>query len=552
MVVRHLIIMAFDQKTIAIPANHISESIRNLLRLLEAALPIRFVSIDRVAGMKIHGIIADITMTRFEKIARSLGVPILLCPVANPVYPAISGAKASFSNSPEAPHPFRGRAIEVTEPINTCMDHLPRSATSLCRTSDGGFWCRANEMHVRTDTTSWHPGLITQSDSLFDVFSGKRFLALLPWIEFLYHVIDDRCCPVEPLRACFMFDDPNLHWARYGHIRYDELAHHAIEGGYHVSFATVPADTWFVHCRAARTFAQNRSVFSLVFHGNNHTKNELAVANTSEKAHNLLQQALARIAGIERHRGLHVARIMAAPHGACSVETLQALAKCGFMGITISPGALRAHNPGCDWYRSMGLHMAEWAFGLPVFSRFRMSPHNYNAILLAAYLKQPIIIAGHHRDARNRYELIDKLASFVNGIGNVKWCDLESISNTNVQTRRDGEILTVKLFSRFAVLQFPHGIRMLECWLGGPVTDAETSLLFSVHNGNPAVQKAICTTQSPARFIVGEDSALNATISVDRGDHAFPSNYTKRIHVGALLRRLATEARDQIQGMVES
>ena len=50
--------------------------------------------------------------------------------------------------------------------------------------------------------------------------------------------------------------------------------------------------------------------------------------------------------------------------------------------------------------------MTEMVAGLPVISRFRISRECQNAILLAAYLDQPIIPVGHHQDVAGGLDLL--------------------------------------------------------------------------------------------------------------------------------------------------
>ena len=52
----------------------------------------------------------------------------------------------------------------------------------------------------------------------FQHLTETRFLNVVPLIEWLRALSDLRQWKFPPLRACFMFDDPNLHSERYGFI----------------------------------------------------------------------------------------------------------------------------------------------------------------------------------------------------------------------------------------------------------------------------------------------------------------------------------------------
>ena len=67
-----------------------------------------------------------------------------------------------------------------------------------------------------------------------------------------------------PVRACFLFDDPNLHRPTYGYVRYHDLVEEADRHDYHVSFAMIPLDGWFTHHATARLFRERSDRLSLL------------------------------------------------------------------------------------------------------------------------------------------------------------------------------------------------------------------------------------------------------------------------------------------------
>src|SRR5208283_5127567 len=117
----------------------------------------------------------------------------------------------------------------------------------------------------------------------------RRFLEMLPLLQWLREICAGASPVGPPLRACFIFDDPNLHWPRYGFVDYRQLAAQAEKENYHVSFATIPVDAWFTHSGTAGIFREHRSRLSLLIHGNNHTKRELARPYTEPERFFLLK-----------------------------------------------------------------------------------------------------------------------------------------------------------------------------------------------------------------------------------------------------------------------
>ena len=152
-----------------------------------------------------------------------------------------------------------------------------------------------------------------------------------------------------------MFDDPNLHWPTYGFIDFAQIAAHAQMHNYHVSFATIPLDTWFVHMPTAALFKQHSDRLSLLIHGNDHITEELARDYSEKERSRILLQALGRIGELEHRSGVVVSRVMVAPHGACSEKVLEEMAQLGFESACISSGSLRHYNGQATWLRTIGI-----------------------------------------------------------------------------------------------------------------------------------------------------------------------------------------------------
>ncbi len=91
--------------------------------------------------------------------------------------------------------------------------------------------------------------------------------------------------------------------------------------------------------------------------------------------------------------------------------------------------------------------------------RITIRPHWRTEAMLAAFLGQPIVIAGHHQDAANDLEALEEIAETVNGFGEVRWCSLTEIARANYTTRLDGATLSVSIGSRRILLPVPEGVR---------------------------------------------------------------------------------------------
>ena len=74
-------------------------------------------------------------------------------------------------------------------------------------------------------------------------------LPLLPLASFLLRVAEASGLKRAPL-AHILIDDPNLHRLRYGYLDFEELLARSAAEGWHMAFATIPLDSWFVDRRA--------------------------------------------------------------------------------------------------------------------------------------------------------------------------------------------------------------------------------------------------------------------------------------------------------------
>ena len=336
-----------------------------------------------------------------------------------------------FSDDPGVPFPFRGRSIrtKVCGEPRTLSLNPEEQPLAMCEF--GPVWVVSKGRAANHFRSAFSPPVLSADGSLKDVLNGQRFLEMLPLLHWLRGICARTIDCAPSLRACFMFDDPNLHWPRYGFVDYRQLAERAEKENYHVSFATIPLDTWFTHRGTAEIFRNEETRLSLLVHGNNHNKRELAQPYTVSERVCLLRQAVQRIERLERRSGLSVSRVMVPPHGACSEHMLAALPVCGFEAACISHGSLRAHNKTSAWTKTLGYRPFENVRGCPVLPRWGVTGDLKNTILLAAYLNQAIILRGHHQDLKDGPELLDDLAGFVNGLGSVEWMNMTDMVRAN-------------------------------------------------------------------------------------------------------------------------
>ena len=370
-----------------------------------------------------------------------------------------------FSIQPPLPSILLDRQIEANEIINIKALPQKEHMTILASKSGSPVWVIQETDRQYHHFVSLAVPELNKNESVFEYFNKNQFLQLLPFIIFLQTLTEDKRWVKPPLRACFMFDDPNLHWKTYGFVDFVKFVKHAKINNYHVSFATIPQDTWFFHKPTALLFQKNRDTLSLLIHGNNHTANELARHSSDQERNRNLLQALRRIDGFERRSKVEVSRVMTPPHGACSESTLRGMANLGFEAACISTGSLRRYNGQASWLRTLGMNSSDIIAGLPVFSRWALSNEYQNTILIAALLHQPIIIRGHHYDVSDGLHLLADISGFVNSLGTVKWSDMKGISRSHYLIRREENILQVRMLTKRIEILVPDHINHIyaEC-----------------------------------------------------------------------------------------
>lgn len=415
-------------------------------------------------------------------------------------------------------------------------------------------WAATPEERPEVHVAAMAPLELHEDESLRDRLAPGRWLALLPLVHFIQQVAGDDERSARPLRAAFLIDDPNLHWRSYGFLRYPELAADAAEHRYHVALAMVPFDAWFAHPATARLFHEPGSRLSLMMHGNNHVAGELGHAQ-SDEARALLAQALRRVARFERRSGVRVARVMAAPHGVCSEDAVAALLDLGFEGLCISrPYPWLARAPG-PWLRAPAeaQQVAGWApvdlvaGGLPMLLRTIMAPKEED-LVFRAYLRQPLILCGHHEEFADGLDPFRRAAELINSLGDVCWGSPGEMARQSFAADREGNVLRLRLWSRHVVVTVPRGVKELavERPAGHAAPPFERILLDGVEVGLLTPGKG--PVPIPLRAVAAGRRvrlALRTPRAVDPERVPDP-----KWRPWPLVRRIAAEGRDRLRPML--
>jgi hypothetical protein len=353
-------------------------------------------------------------------------------------------------------------------------------------------------------------------------------LAAIALVHFLREVATADPCAGPPLRAALLFDDPNLHWRTYGFIDYSRLLDHADAHGYHVSMAMIPLDGWFAHRPTAELFRRRPDRLSLVVHGNDHVRGELMRPGSDGRAVALAAQALRRIARFEARSKLRVDRVMTPPHGLCSERAARAVGSLGFDALCAAHPLPWTERPPADRPLA-GWDPATFAHGCAVIPRVTFDTPTAE-LALRAFLRQPLVLYGHHNDVSGGLDLLAETVARVNGLGDVRWTSLATIAATNYAAGLERGALRVRPFSRRLRLRSParelvvdaprHGAHGLAGWSAGDRPPERFGVPVPWPDGHTEVR-------------IRGVTELNAA-DLSAGPRLWP-----------ILRRLATETRDR-------
>jgi hypothetical protein len=306
------------------------------------------------------------------------------------------------------------------------------------------------------------PPVVGENEYLVEYFHGRRYLRLLPLMNFLRQLTKEVGWQAPTPHACLVLDDPSLYWPTYGFVNFRLLAEHARRHNYFVAVATIPLDSWWVNPGVAAIFRSEHPRLSLIVHGNNHTWHEMLRPGNGTRGLETAAQALRRIDRLDNKYGLSVARIMEPPHGPVLAEMFPHLVSLGYGAALATFELLVRMNRLSAWPATIGLESSTIiAGGLPVIPSIRAYPSWKNDVMLAAFLRQPIAVTVHHQDAAQDMAGLADIAAAVNRLGDVVWSDMRGILRDNYVQRLEGDVLHVRMHSRAVTVRIPAGARQI-------------------------------------------------------------------------------------------
>jgi hypothetical protein len=500
---------------------------QRLFSALQAVLPVTFTPYPGSRGRADAAIIftygdragADATLPE--------GIPVFV--VAATANDRREREPVQLSESPLLDRRLRG--IELRDRLAEPSAAVEGTHPALAAARSGPAWtvCRGDPAPVHRLGTA-----LTELEPRVSLWSalGERPIALLALVQFLRSLLPTVGWSAPPLRASFVFDDPNLRWRSYGFIDYRRLLAHADAHGYHAAMAMIPLDAGLAHPPTAALFARRPDRLSLLVHGNDHVRQELQAVSDPLRALAAAAQAQRRIGRFERRYRIRVDRVMAPPHGSCSAEMSRALGAAGFDAVYGHvPGAaqLRTQSPTMRW------RMGEFVGGGAAIPRIPLTSSTAS-IAIRAFLNHPLVIYGHHQDLADGMEPLAAAASFVNRLGDVRWCTVGEIARSNAELLISGERAFARAFSRCIHLALEPQVRTLEIEPPEDLLDDASLTGWSIAGG-PTLPFG---ERAPVWGGEQLDVRLHGHADVDPWHVAAPA-----WRLRPKLRRLAVEARDR-------
>ena len=387
--------------------------------------------------------------------------------VAVPRRPGASEGESctvQLTGESQVPRPLR--RLQLREDDDAVdMPSEPVDGDVILATVEGRpVWWRRQASAATVHMSAFSPDELEDVEGLRDHLKSGRCMGLVALLQFLREVCGELDWGEQPLRASFVIDDPNLHWPSYGHLGYSEMIAQASRHGYHVALAMVPLDGWLANRRAAALVKENPAAVSLVVHGNDHVARELGRLLDDATAETALAHALRRVAAFERRSGVKVERVMVPPHEVCSTFALNAMFRLGFDGACIgrrNPWNDQLPLPSLRRWTLLKWHPADPVEGLPIIPRYPIILSR-EELALRAFLRQPLILFGHHWDFSQGLDLLAEAADYINGLGDVQWSSVGGIARMNFLTRQKEDMLAVQMHCRHATIEIPPDVTVLE------------------------------------------------------------------------------------------
>ncbi len=465
--------MPQDNTAIAVyPADSYAKN-RRLLEALQALYFVRFAPCDKkeLNAFK-FALLLEATAEHISD-AQQLGSRCFVCPAQTQQEAGCGREAIQFADVSYVDESFRGGNFHEETANDVALLYQQPDDLVLGHKNGSTFWLRRTAGISVMDWVAVKPKVIATDEILREHFGKHSLSHIVPLLHFIREVAGEEATPAAaPKNACIVIDDPSLYTTSYGYINFKKLAKHAKLHGYHVAIATIALDTWKISPKVASLFKQYADHLSLIIHGNNHTYLEVVSDRSPAHLLTLAAQALRRFKRCERQK-LAFSPIMEAPYGTFVSEFAEPLVNLGYEAALCAPAQFVQQNRGQGISAAFGCGPADvLPHGLCAIPRLVMSEDWHTEIAVAAFLRQPMVLACHHQDFADGLDLLADLTAYINRLGNVKWSSLAEIAKESVVLSQKKSTLVINLGARRVECRIPSGVEHIVIerpWVGEAV-----------------------------------------------------------------------------------
>ncbi|MBM4207634.1 MAG: hypothetical protein FJ190_06290 [Gammaproteobacteria bacterium] len=404
------------------------------------------------------------------------------------------------------------------------------------------LWLRRKQGSSVLDLVAVRPKPLATNEILREHFSTHSFSHLLPLLHFMREVAGQPETPAVPRQACIVIDDPSLYFTSYGFINFKKLAEHAKQHGYHVAIATIAIDAWKINSRVAAIFNDYPDNLSLIIHGNNHLWQELSADRSVSWLRAILAQALQRFKGC---RLQNYAPILEAPYGTFVAEATEQISQLGYAAALCTPSQFIGLNRQSAFPAAFGSGSTDvFPDGLCTIPRLVMSEDWRLEIAIAAFLRQPIVLACHHQDFFEGMGLLAEFTAAINRLGPIHWCSLREIAKANYSLRKENTTLYITLGSRNVECRLPPDVNAVVIerpW----VKQQERLILMDESGTNATIDILSGVATEPLTWKHKERSVLRIESPVLAAVHPDTVEPPAR-RLWPVVRKVLQEARDRL------
>jgi len=371
--------------------------------------------------------------------------------------PAQVSGRVVFADRTELDPALRGASFVEDVVLPQAVLELSPSDAVLATRQGQPFWLRRRSGDGLCDVVGVAPRPLPRGELLRERLSRTAVAELVPLIQFMREAAGPGNWQSAAIRACFVLDDPSLYWPSYGYVRFAELCAHARRHRYHLAIATIPLDTWYIDRQVAELLTAHREQVSLIVHGNNHINLELLRPLSEAARMAELAQGLRRFGRLQKHPGIARCQVIEPPYGVIDGAALPMLARLGYAAALYTPSQFIVPNRGRSWPASLGAAPVDPApCGLCTIPRLVMSRDWREDVAIAAFLRQPIVLAGHHQDFFSGLGLLEDFSTAVNRLGSVIWSSPDEIARASYLARvEDGSTWVLRMGGRAVDCRLP-------------------------------------------------------------------------------------------------